>query len=90
MATFTVRESSCPSVRKHARRRARQEAIESSRSGALSEVIADEGRSALDAFVREGARKMLQTALEVEVLAFLEEHTATLDERGRRRVVRNG
>ena len=60
MASFTVRDSSCPAVHKHARRRARQEAIESSRSESLSEAIVGEGRSALDAYVREGARKMLQ------------------------------
>jgi len=60
MTSFTVRDSSCPSVHKHGRRRARQEAIESSRSESLSDGIADEGRSALDAYVREGARKMLQ------------------------------
>jgi len=86
MASVTVRNSSCPSVRKHSRRWARQEAIESSRSGALSETIVDEGRSALDT----GARKMLQAALEVEVNAFVEEHASKLDEGGRRRVVRNG
>lgn len=90
MASFTVRDSSCPSVRKHARRRARQEAIESTRRDSLSEMIADEGRSTLDAFVRAGARKMLQTALEVEVEAFVEEHASKVDERGRRQVVRNG
>jgi len=90
MASFTVRDSSCPAVHKHARRRARQEAIESSRSESLSEAIVGEGRSALDAYVREGARKMLQAALEVEVEAFVEEHAAMLDDDGRRRVVRNG
>jgi len=53
-------------------------------------AIADERRSVLDVYVREGARKMLQSALESEVEAFLEEHAATRDERNRRRVVRNG
>jgi len=53
-------------------------------------AIADESRSAIDVYVREGCRKMLQSALESEVQAFLEEHAATRDERSRRRVVRNG
>jgi transposase-like protein len=47
-------------------------------------------RSPLDALVREGARKMLQAALEGEVQEFLEEHSSRVDEQGRRQVVRNG
>src|SRR5579871_1716088 len=47
-------------------------------------------RSPLDALVREGARKMLQAALEKEVQSFLDEHAARIDEQGRRLVVRNG
>jgi putative transposase len=50
----------------------------------------DESRSPLDALVREGARKMLQAALENEVQSFLDEHAARIDEQGRRLVVRNG
>lgn len=50
----------------------------------------DETRSPLDTLVREGARKMLQAALEDEVQLFLDEHTARVDEHGRRLVVRNG
>jgi putative transposase len=50
----------------------------------------DEGRSPLDALVQEGARKMLQAALENEVQSFLEEHSARVDDQGRRVVVRNG
>jgi transposase-like protein len=49
-----------------------------------------DNRSALDALVREGARKMLQAALENEVQLFLDEHAARVDEQGRRLVVRNG
>lgn len=49
-----------------------------------------EGQSPLDALVREGARKMLQAALESEVHAFLEAHSSCVDEQGRRQVVRNG
>jgi transposase-like protein len=52
--------------------------------------IMESGRSPLDSIVRDGARRMLQAALESEVEAFLEEHADRLDERGRRRIVRNG
>jgi len=47
-------------------------------------------RSPLDALVQEGARKMLQAALENEVQLFLDEHASRVDEQGRRLVVRNG
>lgn len=47
-------------------------------------------QSPLDQLVREGARKMLQAALENEVEAFLEQHAARVDDQGRRQVVRNG
>ncbi|MCC7230336.1 MAG: IS256 family transposase [Fimbriimonadaceae bacterium] len=50
----------------------------------------DESRSPLDALVREGARKMLQAALESEVQEFLEQHSSRVDDQGRRQVVRNG
>ena len=56
----------------------------------LGQAIAYESRSALDAYVREGARQMLQRALECEVEAFLAEHADRTDERGRKQVVRNG
>jgi putative transposase len=42
------------------------------------------------AVLREGARRMLTQAIEAEVEAFLAAHTDLKDERGRRRVVRNG
>lgn len=48
------------------------------------------GQSPLDQLVREGARKMLQAALENEVEAFLEQHAGRVDDQGRRQVVRNG
>ena len=38
--------------------------------------VADDTRSPLDVLVREGARKMLQAALENEVQLFLDEHLA--------------
>jgi putative transposase len=40
--------------------------------------------------LREGARRMLTQAIEAEVEAFLAAHAEFVDERGRRRVVRNG
>ena len=56
----------------------------------LGQAIADESRSALDAYFREGARQMLQRALECEVAAFLAEYADRADEHGRKQVVRNG
>ena len=44
----------------------------------------------LDEIVYEGARRMLQTALEAEIESFIERHEALKDEAGRRLVVRNG
>jgi len=49
-----------------------------------------EERSPLDDLVREGARKMLQHAIEAEVDAFLAEQSSRVDEKGNRLVVRNG
>jgi putative transposase len=47
-------------------------------------------RSVLDQIVRDGARKMLQAALEDEVSLFLDSHSSKVDCDGRRLVVRNG
>lgn len=44
----------------------------------------------LDDIVRQGARKMLQQALEIEVDLFLERYQYILDDNGNRQVVRNG
>jgi transposase-like protein len=60
------------------------------RGESLGHVVADESRSALDAYVREGARQMLQRALECEVEVFLADHADRTDQRGRKQVVRNG
>ena len=46
--------------------------------------------SLLDELVREGARRMLATALEAEVAAYIDAHADRVDEHGRRLVVRNG
>ena len=58
-------------------------------------VVTDESTreyspSMLDEIVREGARRMLAAALEAEVNAYIGAHADERDERGRRRVVRNG
>ena len=44
----------------------------------------------LDAVAREGARRMLETALEAEVARYIEAHEEVRDTDGRRLVVRNG
>ncbi|MCK5012765.1 MAG: IS256 family transposase [Candidatus Omnitrophica bacterium] len=44
----------------------------------------------LDEIVRNGAKTMLQKALEIEVDLFLEKYQYILDDKGNRRVVRNG
>jgi transposase-like protein len=47
-------------------------------------------RLTLDELAREGARRMLLAALEVEVAAYVEAHREVRDEAGRAQVVRNG
>ena len=47
-------------------------------------------RSPLDQLVREGARRMLQSAIDAEVDAFITSHADRTDDEGRRLVVRNG
>lgn len=49
-----------------------------------------ESRSPLDEIIREGARRMLQTAIDAEVEDFIATHSQHVDEQGRRQVVRNG
>jgi len=51
---------------------------------------AGEMRLTLDELAREGARRMLVAALEVEVAAYVEAHRETRDETGHAQVVRNG
>lgn len=48
------------------------------------------GRSALDELLRAGAQRMLQTAIEAEVSAYVEQHQASVTADGHRLVVRNG
>ena len=56
----------------------------------LENRVASESRSMLDELMREGARRMLQAAVENEVREYLETHAEARDEAGRRSVVRNG
>jgi putative transposase len=47
-------------------------------------------KSPLDELVREGARRMLQSAIDAEVESFIAQHEERRDARGRRLVVKNG
>ncbi|MEL6107651.1 MAG: IS256 family transposase [Planctomycetota bacterium] len=47
-------------------------------------------KSPLDELIREGARRMLQSAIDAEVEAFIQKHDEKRDENGRRLVVKNG
>ena len=49
-----------------------------------------EDRSPIDELVREGAQRMLQSAIEAEVDEFIHRHGDRRDEKGNRQVVRNG
>jgi len=71
MRSFTVRGSESPG--------SKASVVRSSREGAepIDEIV-ESGRSPLDSIVRDGARRMLQAALESEVDAFLEEHAVLL------------
>ena len=48
------------------------------------------GRDGLTEILRKGAQRLLSEAIEAEVDAWIERHAQLVDERGRRRVVRNG
>jgi hypothetical protein len=54
-----------------------------------NEAVKEEGYT-LDALAREGARRMLMSALEEEVAAYVERHAEARDAEGRRLLVRNG
>jgi len=60
------------------------------RSGKLVAFPQDPSRDVLTEVLREGARQMLATAIEVEVQSFLAARDHLLDEAGHRLVVRNG
>jgi putative transposase len=56
----------------------------------LEERAKDEQKPFLEQLLREGARKLLQAAIENEVLDYIQFHKDRLDENGQRLVVRNG
>ncbi len=47
-------------------------------------------KSVLEEIIREGARKLLQAAIENEVAEYIDHYKHLKDERGHRMVVRNG
>ncbi len=55
-----------------------------------AEGVREETWSVLESLAREGARKLLQQALENEVEEYIEAHAAKRDENGHRLAVRNG
>ena len=56
----------------------------------VKDRLIEQSRSALDELLHEGARQMLQHAIENEVAEYTERHQQLIDESGRRLVVRNG
>jgi len=63
---------------------------DSHQNGTNQEVIASRHASLLEEFVRQGAQKMLQSAIENEVDRFLQDYKGRKDENGHQLVVRNG
>jgi len=56
----------------------------------LEERAKDEGKPFLEQLLQEGARKLLQAAIENEVIDYIQFHKDRRDEHGQRLVVRNG
>ena len=56
----------------------------------LGGQVAKESKASLEELVREGARRMLQEAMELEVREYIERHQEMRDGTSRRLVVRNG
>ena len=56
----------------------------------MKTLIQSEVENSLESMLREGARRMLQTALEMEVASYLEVAREDRDEAGGQAVVRNG
>lgn len=54
------------------------------------QVLPRDARDVLDQVLREGARRMLQQAVEAEVQQYIQDHAQVRDEHGHRLVVRNG
>ncbi len=53
-------------------------------------IVRTEMQSDLESVLREGARRMLEVALQVEVAEYIQQHQEERDEHGKRKVVRNG
>jgi putative transposase len=56
----------------------------------FEEEVSSEAKTVLEDLLREGARRMLQRAVELEVARYIEAHQELKDEAGHRLVVRNG
>ena len=56
----------------------------------VDERAKDEQKPFLERLLQEGARKLLQAAIENEVLDYIQFHKDRVDENGQRMVVRNG
>src|SRR6202051_109466 len=56
----------------------------------LEERAKEEQKPFLEQLLREGARKLLQAAIENEVIDYIQSHKDRVDENGQRLVVRNG
>ena len=56
----------------------------------LEERAKEEQKPFLEQLLQEGARKLLQAAIENEVIEYIQFHKDRLDENGQRLVVRNG
>jgi len=56
----------------------------------IEDRVRNESKSALDVLLSEGARRMLQAAIEAEVTEYIAQHTDVRDSSGHRQVVRNG
>lgn len=55
-----------------------------------STITLPEARLSLDEILRQGAQRLLAQTIETEVAQWIDEHQHVTDDRGRRRVVRNG
>jgi putative transposase len=65
-------------------------AVRNNERNTTESQIQPEPKSILEEIIREGARKLLQQAIESEVTEYLERFSGWTDEQGRRLVVRNG
>ena len=59
-------------------------------TGEVEGIVRTEMQSDLEKLLREGARQMLEVALQVEVAEYVKEYQEERDEQDRRQVVRNG